>query len=190
MPIALPVAVPTLAANLVSTGMIGVGVPKYATAVINGLTLWVPQIAVNTNDVGSGGAGTNIPLPTLVPQPLLLGNLVAGMTSQGLIGPLMPPFILGLANGLVAVFLQTLVVTQHVGVGTGSGVARFTAPPAFPSIIAGFAMAGIVGVAASRKAAALAQGLDSTFASLFLPVAIVGSASPSVTSGVGFGKII
>lgn len=190
MPIALPVAVPTLAANLVSTGMLGVGVPKYATGVINGLTLWVPQITVNTNDVGSGGVGTNVPLPLLVPTPVLLANLTSGMISQGLFGPLAPPFLLGLANGLTAVFLQTLVVTQHAGVGTGAGVARFIAPPAFPSLIAGFAMAGITGVATSRKAQALAQGLNVTFASLFLPVAIVGSATPSVTSGVGFGKII
>lgn len=190
MPIALPIAVPLLAANLVSTGMLGIGVPKYATGVINGLTLWVQQIIVNTNDVGSGGAGTNVPLPTLVPTPILYANLVAGMVSQGLIGPLMPPFILGLANGLTAVFLQTLIVTQHVGVGTGAGVARFTAPPAFPSIITGFAMAGINGVATVKKAQALAQGLGQTFASLFLPVVIVGSASPTVTSGVGFGKIL
>lgn len=190
MPIALPVAVPTLVANLAATAMIGVGVPKYATGVINGLTLWVPQIVVNTVDVGSAGAGTNVPLPTLVATPILLANLSIGMASQGLIGPLSPPFLLGLANGLTAVFLQTLVVTQHAGVGTGAGVARFTAPPAFPSIIAGFAMAGIAGVATARKAQALAQGLDQTFASLFLPVAIVGSASPIATSGVGFGKII
>lgn len=190
MPIALPVAVPTLAANLAATSMIGTGVPKYCAGVVTGLTIWVPQINVSTNDVGSTGTGTNIPLPVTLATPVLLANLLTGMTSQGLIGVMMPPFISGLANGLTAVFLQALVSTQHVGVGSGSGVARFTAPPAFPSIAAGFASAGMVGPVATRKAQALGIGLDRTFASLLLPVAIVGSASPSATTGVGFGKII
>ena len=190
MPIAGPIAIPTLAANLVATAMLGPGVAKYATGVINGLSIWVPQVSVTTVDVGSGGAGTNIPLPLIVPTPVLLANLTAGMISQGIFGPMAPLFLLGLANGLTAVFLQTLIKTQHAGVGVGSGVASFKAPPAFASIILGFASAGMVGVAAARKAAALGQGLDVTFASLFLPVAIVGSASPTVTTGVGFGKIL
>jgi hypothetical protein len=190
MPLVSAVAVPTLAANLVASAMLGVGVPKYSAGVINGLSIWVPQITVNTVDAGSGGTGANIPLPTLVPTPLLLANLTSGMASQGLLGVMAPLFLIGLANGLTAVFLQTLVVTQHVGVGTGAGVASFAAPPAFPSIIAGFAAAGMAGPETARKAAALGIGLDQTFASLLLPVAIVGSASPTATTGVGFGKIL
>jgi hypothetical protein len=189
MPIALPVAVPTLATNLVATSMLGVGVPKYASGVITGLTIWVPQIAVKTQDVGSGGSGTNVPLPVTLPTPLLLANLTTGMISQGLMGVMAPLFLLGLAKGLTAGFLQTLVKTQHVGVGSGTGVASFRAPPAFPSIMSGFASVGMVGPAAAKKAQALGIGLDQTFASLFLPVVIVGSASPTATTGVGFGKI-
>jgi hypothetical protein len=109
---------------------------------------------------------------------------------MNLLGVMAPIFLLGLANGLTAVFLQTLIKTQHVGVGTGAGVATFKAPPAFPSIIAGFASAGMVGQAASRKAQALGIGLDRTFASLFLPVAIVGTASPTAATGRGFGSIV
>jgi hypothetical protein len=190
MPIALPVAIPTLAANLAATTMLGPGVPKYATGVINGLANWVPTISVQTTDVGSAGSGVNVPLPLTLPTPILLANLTAGMFAQGILGILAPLFLLGLANGLTAVFLQTLVKTQHVGVGTGAGVASFRAPPAFPFLVAGFASAGITGVATARKARALGQGLDQTFASLFLPVVIVGSASPSAATGKGFGKIL
>jgi hypothetical protein len=190
MPIVSAVAVPTLAANLAATSMLGVGVPKYASGVIAGLTIWVPQITVLTNDVGTGGTGVGVPLPVLVPTPILLANLTSGMASQGLMGLMAPLFLLGLSNGLTAVFLQTLVVTQHAGVGSGAGVASFRAPPAFPSIIAGFATAGMIGIAAARKAAALAIGLDQTFATLLLPVVIVGPPTPSAATGVGFGKIL
>lgn len=189
MPIT-PVSSATLAANLAASAIVGVGVPKYTSGVISGLSRWVPLIKVQTQDAGSGGSGTNIPLPVLIPTPLLLINLTTGMSSMNLLGVMAPIFLLGLANGLTAVFLQTLIKTQHVGVGTGAGVATFKAPPAFPSIIAGFASAGMVGQAASRKAQALGIGLDRTFASLFLPVAIVGTASPTAATGRGFGSIV
>lgn len=190
MPIVQATAVPLLVTNLVASAMLGTGVPKYASGVASGLGIWVPQISVETTDAGSAGTGTNIPLPVTLPTPLLIANLTAGMASMGLMGVMAPLFILGLANGLTAVFLTTLVKTQHVGVGTGAGVAKFVAPPALPSILAGFASAGMTGPASARKAQALAIGLDRTFASLVLPVAIVGTASPSGATGKGFGKIL
>lgn len=190
MPIATPAAIATLSTNLIATGMIGTGMPKYASGVVGGIVRWVPTIQVQSQDVGSGGSGTNVPLPVLVPQPLLLANLTAGMISMGLFGPLAPLLILGLANGLSLIFAQGLIKTNHIGVGTGAGVAKFRAPPAFPAMQAGFASAGMVGQAAGKKAQAIAIGLDRTFGALFLPVAIVGSASPSAATGRGFGKII
>lgn len=189
MPIT-PVSIGVLTTNLISTGMIGTDVPKYSSGVIAGLTQWVPTIQVQSFDVGTAGVGTNAPLPVLIPSPLLLANLTAGMASMGLIGPLSPLFILGLANGLVSVFLQTLVKTNHFGVGTGAGVATFRAPPAFGPIRSGFTSVGMSGEATTKAAQALAIGLDRTFASLFLPVAIVGPPSPAPGSGRGFGNII
>jgi len=190
MPLATPAAITTLAANLAATAIVGVAVPTYCAGVIGGLIRWVPLIQVQTQDVGSAGSGTNIPQPVTLVTPLLLTNLTTGMISMGLFGPMAPIFLTGLANGLTSVFLQTLIKTQHVGVGTGSGVASFLAPPAFASMIQGFSAAGMVGQAAARKAQALGMALDTTFASLFLPVAIVGTASPAAASGRGFGNIV
>lgn len=190
MPIATPPAIVTLTSALATSGMIGPGMPKFASGVVGGIVRWVPTIQVQSQDVGSGGSGTNVPLPVTVPQPLLLANLTAGMISMGLFGPLAPLLLLGLANGLTAIFAQGLIKTNHVGVGSGTGVASFRAPPAFATMQAGFASAGMVGQAAARKAQAVAIGLDRTFGALFLPLAIVGSASPSAATGRGFGKII
>jgi hypothetical protein len=190
MPVTSAGIIGVLVPNLVATSLIGTGVPTYANAVAQGLVTWIPQVTVQTQDVGTGGSGKNVPLPLLVPQPLLIVNITSGMSSQELLGVMAPLLILGLSNGLALAFLQMLVNTTHVGVGTGAGVATFRAPPATPSMIRGFKSAGMKGPATERKAAALGQALDQTFASLLLPVVIVGSVTPSAATGRGSGKII
>lgn len=190
MPATVPGIMSVLIPNLVSTGMIGTDGPKYARGVAVGLSIWVSLVKVTTIDAGSAGSGTNVPLPILIPSPVLYANLLQGRASHDLVGIFMPTFMLGLANGLSTSFLQMLVKTTHVGVGTGSGVAKFSAPPAFTSIIQGFSAAGMSGPAVSKKAAALGQALDTTIASLVLPVVVVGSASPVAATGTGFGGII
>lgn len=190
MPVTSPGIMGVLIPNLASMAMIGSEVPRYARGVANGLVKWVPQIKVQTVDVGTAGAGKSAPTPVVVPQPMLYGNIVAGMSANGLAGMLMPAFSTGLANGLVLAFAQMLISTNHVGVGSGGGVAKFLAPPATPAIIQGFQEAGMVGDGPVRKAAALGMALTNTFAILVLPVAIVGPSSPAPGSGTGFGNIV
>lgn len=190
MPATVPGFMGALIPNLVSVAMIGVGLPKYARGVALGLQQWVPKIRVNTVDTGTLGAGKNVPLPLVVPQPVLYLNLIAGMTAQKQAGVLMPVFAAGLANGLVLCFAQTLLSTTHPSVGAGGGVAKFSAPPATKSMISGFQQAGMTGDQATKKAKAIAFALDATFAILVMPVAIVGPPSPAPSAGSGFGSLI
>jgi len=190
MPVTPPGIVGALVPNLLAVALVGTDVPKYASGVAAGLVRWIPSIRVTTTDAGSAGVGSNVPLPLPVPSPLLIPNLTLGMTSMGLIGPFMPVLVTGLANGLSVAFAQMLVKTTHPTVGTGSGVAKFVAPPATPFMVQGFSSVGMVGPSAAQKAGALGIGLDRTFASLVVPVAIVGSASPTGASGVGTGNIV
>lgn len=170
--------------------MLGVGVPRFARGLGVGLATWTPTIVINTTDAGTAGAGKGVPIPILIPQPLLYGNLLAGMSTQGLIGVLAPAFILGLSNGLVALYLQAFTNTVHAGVGLGAGVATFRPPPAFSSIKAGFDSVGMRGDAATKMARAISQGLEQTFKTIFLPQPIVGPPSPAGASGRGFGSIL
>jgi hypothetical protein len=180
----------TLIPNLTSAAMLGVGVPKLARALGIGLSQWTPLITVSTTDAGTAGTGKGVPMPILISQPLLYANLVAGMSAQGLIGVLMPAFILGLSNGLVAVYLQALTNTVHVGVGVGAGLAKFQPPPAFPFIQSGFVSMGMTGVAHVKLARAIAQGLERTFRALVQPQPIVGPPTPTGASGRGVGTIV
>jgi hypothetical protein len=190
MPVALPAIVGTLIPNLVSTGCLGTDVPKLCSGIGGGLVRWVPIVKVSTVDAGTAGAGSNVPTPVVAPQPLLLTNLLTAMASMGLLGIFVPSFVAGLSNGLSVAFLAMLVKTTHPGVGTGAGVGKYVPPPATPMMISGFASAGIVGDSAVRLATAIGMALTTTFASLVVPVAIVGSASPSPASGTGAGSIV
>jgi hypothetical protein len=190
MPIALPALTGTITTNLVATALIGMDTPKLASGVATGLVLWVPQVSVSTTDVGSAGAGIGIPVPWAIPQPLLLGLLSVNIPSAAFVGLFTPSLILGLANGLSLSFLQMLISTTHPTVGSGSGVAKFSSPPAAGPMNAGFASAGLTGDASARLATAIGVSLDSAIASFIVPVAIAGSASPAPSSGVGSGKII
>ncbi len=156
----------------------------------NGLAVWVPKIVVQTIDSGSLGVGSGGPMPLIVPSPLLYANLLTGSGSFGILGPMDPLLELGLANGLMTAFAGMLVKTTHPGVGLGSAVARFQAGPAIPDMIAGFSAAGMVGDGPVKKASAVGMAFDITFASLVMPVPILGAPSPSGGAGVGFGQII
>jgi hypothetical protein len=190
MPIALPAITGTVASNLLAAALIGTETPKLAAGVAAGLTYWVPQVTVSTVDAGSAGVGSGVPIPWAVPQPLLFGLLGANIPSAGIIGLFTPSLVLGLANGLATSFLQMLISTTHPTVGVGSGVAKFVAPPAAGSMVAGFSSAGLVGEAAPRLATAIGFSLDAAIASLVIPIVIAGSASPSPSTGTGTGKII
>lgn len=180
----------TLIPNLVSCAMLGVGVPKLARGLGIGLSTWTPTISISTTDVGTAGAGKGVPVPIIIVQPVLYANLLAGMQSQKLLGVLAPAFIMGLTNGLVALYAQGFTNTVHAGVGTGAGVATFRPRPALPQIRAGFAAVGMTNDTNLKFARALSQGLETTFRGLVLPQPIVGSASPVATSGRGFGSIL
>lgn len=190
MPATVPGFMGVLIPNFFSVAMIGTGVPKYARGVALGLQQWVPQVRVTTADTGTAGVGKNVPLPLVVPQQVLYGNLLAGMVAQKQVGVFMPQFIAGLANGLVQCFAQVVISTTHPSVGVGGGVAKFSAPPAAQSMISGFAQAGMVGDQAIKKACALATGLDRTFAILVMSIVIAGPPSPSPSAGSGFGNLI
>jgi len=190
MPVVPPAIVGLLFPNMASTGNIGGGVAKFASGVAGGLAVWIPKIQVITIDSGSLGVGSGGPMPLVVPSPLLYANLLTGSASFGILGPMDPLLELGLANGLMAAFTGMLVKTTHPGVGVGAATAKFQAPPAIPDMIAGFSAAGLVGDGPVKKASAVGMALDITFASLVMPVPIVGAPSPSGGAGAGFGQII
>jgi hypothetical protein len=175
--------------NLVGAGMLGTGLPQYALGVSNGVVLYNLQLKVITVDAGTLGAGVGL-LPLLVPQPLLLSGLFAGFAAQALIGPMAPPLAIGLANGLSLGLVQGLVTTVHPTVGVGACVARFVGPSAVPSMIAGFASAGMVGPGATKKASAIGIALDIVFQAFTLPIPIVGPPSILPGGGAGFGTVV
>jgi hypothetical protein len=189
MPYYPPVMAPILTTNLVATGMLGLGVPKYAMGIANGVALWLPQIVVATVDTGSLGVGTGV-VPFALPQPLLLAMLTESFIAMGMFGVMAPLKILGLANGLASTLPSALIKTQHPSVGTGTAVASFTSPPPMLSIQAGFAQAGLIGSSVPKVAMAIGLGLQKALLAFKAPVPIIGSASPAGSGGVGTGKIV
>ena len=190
MPVTIPGIVGALVPNMAATGQLGSKMPDLAVGIANGLVKWLPSITVITVDAGSLGVGSGGPMPLIVAQPLLYLNLMAGDAAFGFFGPMSPLLTLGVANGLVLAFAQALIKTTHPGIGAGSGVATFRAPNSIPLMIEGFAAAGLKGDGPTKKASAIGTGLDATFASLVVPIPIVGSASPAGGAGAGFGQII
>ena len=175
--------------NLIATGNIGIGVPKLAAGIASGIISWNATLKVLTVDVGSFGVGTGS-LPCAIPQPLLFASLLSGLAAAGNVGVMMPLLALGTANGLALAFLQGLVVTLHPSVGVGTGIARFIGPPATPSMIRGFASAGMVGPGPTKMATGIGIGLSIAFGSFVLPIPILGPPSPASSSGSGFGSIV
>jgi hypothetical protein len=180
------VLLPALAAS----GMIGTATPQFATGVATGTTLFLQAATVTSIDTGTLGVGAGS-VPLLVPQPLLLANVLTGMAAAVIVGPMAPPMALGLANGLSTGLLQGLLVTTHPSVGSGAGVARVVGSgSAVAPMIAGFAAAGMVGPGAVKKATAIGIALDITFAAFVIATPIAGASAPSPGTGIGFGKIV
>lgn len=192
----MPLNPPTLATgfiapNLLATGNIGAGMPKFAMGVAIGVCQFLTsQAKVVTVDVGTLGVGTSI-MPLIVPNPLLQGALFAGFASMGILGPMAPLVITGLTNGLVTGWVVlALLQTNHPLIGTGAGVARIVAPTAVPAMIGGFTSMGMLGDGPIKTATAIGIALDITFTTFVEPIPIVGPPSPVGGSGVGFGTVI
>ncbi len=179
-----------LAPNLASVGHIGSGMPKLAMAVAIGVTQFLTlQAKVITVDTGTLGVGTSI-LPMLIPPQLFQPAFLTGFASAGILGPIAPLTITGLANGLSAGLLAlALLQTNHPGIGVGTGIARITGPSAIPSMLSGFASLGMVG-GGTKIATAVGIGLDIVFTAFVEPIPIVGVGSPVGGAGVGFGSVI
>jgi len=189
MPLVAPAFTVVITTGLVSCGMLGSAVPQMASGIASGICLWAQQQTVSTVDAGVLGVGSG-QLPFLIPQPLLLVNLLGSYGSTGIFGPMAPLEATGLANGLSLGLMQGLLKTIHPTVGTGVGVGRVIGPPAFPSLIQGFGSVGITGQGAALKAQAISTALMMTLQALVFPIPIVGSGSPVSSGGVGTGKIV
>jgi len=179
-----------IGSGLLSTGHLGPGVVKLAAGVAAGCSLWLAggakPISVDAGAVGTG-IGT---IPLVVPPPLLLAGLTAGFAAQGIIGPFAPLTILGLSTGLATAFPQALILTNHPGVGVGTGIVTIKGSSAVPFMIQGFATAGMVTPGSIRKATAIGIGLDTAFAGFVIPTPILGGGGPVPSAGAGFGQIV
>ena len=189
MPLTPPTIAATLAANLASTGHIGVSLPLFAQAVALGVSLWAATATVNVNGTGSTGTGTAT-APLLVAQPLVLTSLQTSFASTDLVGVFTPRTVLGLANGLVTALAQGILLAQVVGVGSGAGIAKVISPPAYQAFQQAFATFGMTSPGASRMALALGMAFDKTFAASSMPIPIIGPTGPAPGVGTGIGKIV
>ncbi len=190
MPLTPPTIAGTLAASFAGVAFTGVGLPQLSLGVGTGVNLWTSStLVVTTVDVGTLGVGAGL-FPCAIPQPLLLAGLTTGFAGMNMAGTSAPQLIAALANGLSLAFLQGMITTVHPTVGVGTGVASFPGPSSVPSMLAGFAAAGMTGTSVAQLATAIGMGLDIAFAGFTIPVPIVGAPAPSPSSGVGVGKII
>lgn len=191
MPLVSPVmAAGFIAPNLLATGQIGQAMPKFALAVSLGVVDYLSSAKVVSVDTGTLGVGTTI-FPLIVPQPVLVAALFSGFGSMGLLGPMAPLVIVGLANGItLGCAALALLKINHPTVGVGAGVARIVGGSAIPSMLDGFDDMDMNTDGSKKMATAIGIALDITFAAFFEPVPIVGSASPVPSGGVGFGSVI
>jgi hypothetical protein len=184
-----PALTATITVGLMSGGMLGTAVPQLASGVGIGLTLWAQQQTVSTIDTGTLGVGVGLG-PFVIPPPLLTANLLVAYAANGMLGVMAPLEAVGFGNGIALGLAQGMLQTMHPLVGTGTGIGRINGPPAFSSIMQGFASVGITGQSSAQKANAISMALMMTIQSLVFPVVIVGSASPVASGGVGNGKIM
>lgn len=193
----MPLNPPALASgfvvpNLISTGNLGMDVPKLSMGIAIGVCQFLTAEAkVTSIDVGTLGVGSTI-FPMIVPQPLLQGALLSSFAANNLLGVKAPLFIAGLTTGLITGWTSlALLQITHPTVGLGTGVVKIVASTAVPAMIQGFSAMGMTGAGPTQFAQAIGQALDTTFASFTqLGVPIVGSASPIGGSGVGLGTVI
>lgn len=190
MPLTPPGIAAAVSTAMAGVGMTGTAVPQLAFAVGTGVTLWTSStLIVTTVDVGTLGVGAGL-LPCAIPAPLLLAGFSAGLPASGIVGVGAPQLAAALANGLSLAFLQGLITTVNPTVGVGTGVATFPGPSSIPSMLAGFASAGLTGTSTAQLATGIGMGLDIAFASFTIPIPIVGAPSPLPSGGIGTGKIV
>ena len=178
-----------IAGGLASSGFTGVGIPQLAAGIASGVLLWLPQVQVISADTGTAGAGTTT-FPLFIPPPLLTAALLSAYPASSHLGIFAPLEATALGLGLASGFAQGLIVMAHPGVGVGTGIAKFVGPPALPSLVAGMASAGLVGIFTPLKAQAISQALLTVFSAYVIPVPIVGPSSPIASTGVGVGKVV
>lgn len=189
MPITPANMTAAITTGLAGVGFAGVAMPQLAFGIGAGVSIWVAQLVVQTTDTGTLGSGVGAAI-FAVPPALLTTNLLASYAGNAHLGPMAPLEAAGLGNGLSVGFAQGAIATLHSSVGTGTGLGRIVAPPAFPSLMQGFAAAGIVGLGAAPKANAISIALAVCMQVLQIPVVITGPSSPSAATGVGIGKIV
>lgn len=175
--------------GLTGSGMLGVATPKLATGLAVGLMQWIPTVQVLTVDTGTAGVGVGVAI-LVMPPPLWQSALQTGFAMAGILGPMAPAMVTGLANGLSVGFGQGLVSTRHPSVGAGAGVAKFIPPPSLPSLQAGLSGQTVGGVGGSKIALAVSFALTTVFSAFTIPVAIAGPPSTSPSAGVGSGSIV
>lgn len=189
MPITPPTALPALLGQLGATGSTGFGLPRFASGVVAGLMLWVPQVTGTATTVGTLAAGIAT-ASLVVPTPTLFGALTQAFVGEGIIGLMAPQLIAGLASGLSLVFAQGLVVAPIPTTGIGTGIIRFNPIPAGPSMVQGFASVGMSLPDSAKMATAIGTALTTTFTALVLPAVVVGAPNIISGSGLGVAKIV
>ena len=189
MPISVPGLTAAIASGLASSGFSGIGIPQLALGIASGVMLWLPQVQVVSADTGTLGSGVTS-LPFFIPPPLLQGALLSVYPAFSHLGVMAPLEAAGLGTGLALGFSQGIIIMTHPNVGVGTGVAKFVAPPPTPSLLQGFASAGLPGTFSPLKATAISQALLTVFAAYTIPVPIVGPSSPFASGGVGVGKVL
>lgn len=176
--------------SLLASGNIGIAVPQFSLGVATGVVAATTASTVISLNAGTAGPGVTA-IPLIIPQPLLLATLLGGFAATATLGPMAPLLALGLANGLQLGFLQGLV-TMVQPVGVGGGVAKVIAPAPIPTMIGGFASAGMVGPGSVKMATAIGIALTTLFGAYVFPVPILGPPSIVPLAGVPsiIGKIV
>ncbi len=191
MPLNPSALAPIIAAGLLSAGQSGFQMPKFTLGIASGVCKYFSLAAkVVTVDTGTLGAGTGAN-PFFLSAPALIQTMLAGYASAGILGMFGPGNATGVANGISQGLISlALLQTNHPSVGVGTGVARIVGSSAVPTMVAGFADAGMVNTGSVQQATGIGIGLDTFFQSFTMPIAIVGSTSPSGSSGSGFGFVV
>jgi len=187
MPFCACVATPILYTNLLVCGMLGSETPKLSLGICTGIQKWLSDVKVNTIDTGNLGVGTSQAFLT-IPPPILLVSLIKAFSDAHISGAMAPLLALGLSNGLPAALLTAVVFTNHIGVGSGSAIARFQATDATKAMTEGFRAVGLDG--AEKMARALGKALPSCFGMFYMNLTIKGSSTPNIGLGKSTGKIL
>lgn len=187
MPLTQATAYPLYEGALVSAGSLGVGRPRLAAALAEGLSQYVRLgVTAISIDTGSAGAGKGTGVGVFLPQPVLEPALLASMAGHLILGPFAPALATGIALGTVTSLAQALLSGVHPGVGAGAGVLRVI-PNGSGALLyeAAFRLSGVSGLMGSALAQSVALALDTSMASAAGALAIAGPGSPMAGGGIG-----